>query len=84
MLTEERRLEKELYESPGGNLVDGLPPVPRTAFGWKSKTRNFSICLALALEASFFFSEERCAIKELNEMPGGDLVDGLPPVPSTS
>eukprot|EP00959_Pyramimonas_sp_CCMP1952_P399166 8364203-Pyramimonas_sp.AAC.1 len=28
MLTEERRVRKELYEGPGGKLVDGLPPVP--------------------------------------------------------
>eukprot|EP00959_Pyramimonas_sp_CCMP1952_P142621 2986136-Pyramimonas_sp.AAC.1 len=27
-------------------------------------------------------SEERCARKELYEVPGGILVDGLPPVPS--
>eukprot|EP00959_Pyramimonas_sp_CCMP1952_P269546 5635004-Pyramimonas_sp.AAC.1 len=28
MCTEERRARKELYEGPGGDLVDGLPPVP--------------------------------------------------------
>eukprot|EP00959_Pyramimonas_sp_CCMP1952_P053581 1120633-Pyramimonas_sp.AAC.1 len=45
----------------------------------KSSTRYFS---ALASEASFTCSEERCVKRELYEVPGGKLVDGLPPVPS--
>ncbi len=28
MCTEQRRARKELYEGLGGNLFDGLPPVP--------------------------------------------------------
>eukprot|EP00959_Pyramimonas_sp_CCMP1952_P363983 7622110-Pyramimonas_sp.AAC.1 len=48
----------------------------------KPKNRHFSIFSALASEASFTCSEERCVRRELYKVPGGNLVDGLPPVPS--
>eukprot|EP00959_Pyramimonas_sp_CCMP1952_P187238 3915147-Pyramimonas_sp.AAC.1 len=48
----------------------------------KPKNRDFSNFPALASEASFACSDERCVRRELYEVPGGNLVDGLPPVPS--
>eukprot|EP00959_Pyramimonas_sp_CCMP1952_P144105 3016882-Pyramimonas_sp.AAC.1 len=42
----------------------------------------FRVFSALASEASLMYCEERCATEELYEVPGGNLVDGLPPVPS--
>eukprot|EP00959_Pyramimonas_sp_CCMP1952_P107369 2244867-Pyramimonas_sp.AAC.1 len=47
----------------------------------KTEKSSFSNFSALASEAPFTRSEERCVRRELYEVPGGNLVDGLPPVP---
>eukprot|EP00959_Pyramimonas_sp_CCMP1952_P138264 2893829-Pyramimonas_sp.AAC.1 len=55
-----------------------------TAFEWQPDldgNRKIVIFRVFRLsEASFMCSEERSARKELYEVPGGNLVDGLPPV----
>eukprot|EP00959_Pyramimonas_sp_CCMP1952_P429429 8993696-Pyramimonas_sp.AAC.1 len=39
LCSEERGVRTELYESPGGNLVDGLPPVPVSQSAARRKSR---------------------------------------------
>eukprot|EP00959_Pyramimonas_sp_CCMP1952_P473319 9501534-Pyramimonas_sp.AAC.1 len=56
-------------------LVGG-PDQKRGCVSGLCRVRHFS---ALASEDSFMCSEKPCATKELYEVPGGNLVDGLPP-----
>ncbi len=62
MLTDERRVRKELYEGPGGNLVDGLPPFPSFP---RNTPRSFLLRSWAPLR-----------VRGLYEEPGGKLVGG--------